>query len=73
MSLEIPHEIEEMAQSIFRNGQYESESDVIREPLGLLRRRDLLRGDINEGSASVRTRSSRNSLRKRLNLAKSVQ
>lgn len=53
MSLEIPPEIEEMVQSIFRSGQYDSESDVIREALGLLRQRDLLRRDINEGIAQI--------------------
>ncbi len=53
MSLEIPPELEQMVQSIFRSGQYESESEVIREALGLLRRRDLLRRDINEGIAEI--------------------
>jgi antitoxin ParD1/3/4 len=53
MSLQIPPEIEEMVQSIFSSGQYESESDVIREALGLLRRRDLMRRDINEGIAEI--------------------
>jgi antitoxin ParD1/3/4 len=53
MSLQIPPEIEEMVQSIFSSGQYESESEVIREALGLLRRRDLMRRDINEGIAEI--------------------
>lgn len=53
MSLQIPPEIEEMVQSIFKSGQYESESEVIREALGLLHRRDLLRRDINEGIAEI--------------------
>jgi len=53
MSLEIPSEIEEMVQSIFRSGEYQSESEVIREALGLLRRRDLMRRDINEGIAEI--------------------
>ena len=53
MSLQIPPEIEEMVQSLFRSGQYESESEVIREALGLLRRRDLMRRDINEGIAEI--------------------
>jgi antitoxin ParD1/3/4 len=53
MSLQIPPEIEEMVQSIFRSGQYENESEVIREALGLLRRRDLMRRDINEGIAEI--------------------
>lgn len=53
MTLEITPEIEEMVQTIFRAGQYESESQVLYEALGLLKKRDRLRSDINQGLAEL--------------------
>lgn len=49
MSVEITAEIEEMVQTIFRTGQYDSEADVLHEALMLLKERDRLRRDINQG------------------------
>jgi antitoxin ParD1/3/4 len=53
MGLEITPELEEMVQSILRGGQYDSESAVLREALSLLRQRDRLRRDVQEGIAEL--------------------
>jgi len=53
MVLEITPDLEEMVQSISRGGQYDSESAIIREALSLLRQRDQLRRDIQEGIAEL--------------------
>ena len=53
MSLEITPEIEEMVQTIFRAGQYDSESQVLHEALVLLKKRDRLRFDISQGIAEL--------------------
>ncbi len=53
MSLEITPEIEEMVQTIFCSGNYESEADVLHEALDLLKRRDRLRLDISQGLSEL--------------------
>jgi antitoxin ParD1/3/4 len=53
MGLEITPDLEEMVQSILRGGQYDSESAVLREALSLLRQRDRLRRDVQEGIAEL--------------------
>jgi antitoxin ParD1/3/4 len=53
MSLEVTPEIEEIVRSIFRTGQYESESQVIHEALNLLQKRDQLRLDIKQGLSEI--------------------
>ncbi len=53
MSLHITPEIEEMVQTIFRTGNYESEADVLCEALNLLKKRDRLRIDINQGLSEL--------------------
>jgi antitoxin ParD1/3/4 len=53
MSLEITTEIEEMVQTILRTGEYESEAEVLHEALTLLKDRDRLRLDINQGLSEL--------------------
>ncbi len=53
MSLDITPEIEEMVQTIFRAGNYESEDDVLYEALNLLKKRDRLRIDIIQGLSEL--------------------
>jgi antitoxin ParD1/3/4 len=53
MALEITPDLQEMVESILRGGQYDSESAVLREALSVLRQRDQLRMDIQEGIAEL--------------------
>jgi len=53
MALDITPDLEEMVRSILRGGQYDSESALLREALSLLRQRDELRRDIQEGIAEL--------------------
>lgn len=53
MNLEVTPEIEEMVQTIFRSGQYESEAEVLQEALDLLKKRDQLRLDIKQGLSEL--------------------
>ncbi|MBI4963790.1 MAG: type II toxin-antitoxin system ParD family antitoxin [Desulfomonile tiedjei] len=53
MSLEVTPEIEEIVHTLFRTGQYESESQIIHEALNLLRKRDQLRLDIKQGLSEI--------------------
>ncbi len=53
MNLEITPEIEEMIRAIFHTGQYKSEADVLHEALNLLKIRDRLRLDINQGISEL--------------------
>jgi antitoxin ParD1/3/4 len=53
MSLELSQELEMMVQTILRTGQYQSESEVLHEALGLLSRRDDLRKDLQAGMEEI--------------------
>jgi predicted transcriptional regulator len=49
MSIQITFEIEQLVQSIFANGNYRSETEVLDEALHLLRDRQELRRAVNDG------------------------
>lgn len=53
MGIRLTPEIEEMVQTLVRSGNYANESEVVREALGLLWKRDRLRREIAEGLAQL--------------------
>ncbi|MEW6529546.1 MAG: type II toxin-antitoxin system ParD family antitoxin [Thermodesulfobacteriota bacterium] len=53
MSLEMTPELEEMVQTIFGSGKYGSKAEVLHEALDLLKKRDELRQEINQGLAEL--------------------
>ena len=51
--VEIPQDLQQFVQAAVRSGSFQSESEVVVEGLRLLRRREQLRRDVNEGIAQL--------------------
>jgi antitoxin ParD1/3/4 len=53
MGLELTPEQEEVVRTLFRSGNYTSESEVVHEALGLLGKRDAIRAELSVGLAEL--------------------
>ena len=49
MNVPIPAEFQEFVESIIRSGSFQTETEVVGEALGLLKKREQLRREVNAG------------------------